>query len=394
MKAFSIALIAALVSFSASDADPLVKVQAPVQSLEANGTKQAARKLIEDALSISHTAEIYADLRSNIKDVYIPLLKDAVQGDLPGSPAPDAKTASMMAKVLTFLDYSRKAGDDVDAALVENKKAMIAEAADIVADYAAPSEIDDLRGILGLPAVRKTFDALLAASKLITGFSYQDSRSFAEFSAWVGKQNLDFANAIPGSPGSAASPPGPKRISKAQALVNDLVRVSHIDDAVDRVKHFMREVYAETVPLSDEDRQDLRDQIDQFEFTYNLQKSIGLAAAPSVVAAALSDEQLATLHNFIRSPACAKAFDLIFSVVKAATAFTKDDIASGQQAFLDLDKKAKARERSQEDTAKIEAAWNAFTEKWSKILRDRIAPDTRSGLEKSWEDLQTSDPPI
>jgi hypothetical protein len=356
--------------------------------------KNAARGLIEDALKASHAAEIFADLRRTLREVYIPAFRDMVQGGMPGVPDPDAKTAAQLAKLLTVLDYVRKAGDELDVALSENREAMISDAAGQIAKTAKPFEIKDVQDALNLPVVRKGLDAFYAMTKLVTGFSYQDSRTFSEFSAWASRQNLDLQSALPGAPSSGAVP-DKRKIAKAQALVNDLLLVSHVDEMVADVKRFVRDVYAETAPMSEEDRQDLRGQADQFEFLYNVQKSVALAAAPSVVAAALSDEQLAAMHGFVRSPAFAKAFDLLRDAVRAGTAFTKEDILEAQKAFEKLEKNAKLREKKDDEPdERAKAEWDAMIEKWADIIGNRISPETRSGLERSIEDLKDESSPI
>ncbi|HZV20571.1 MAG TPA: hypothetical protein VE986_03405, partial [Hyphomicrobiales bacterium] len=83
-------------------------------------TKQLAKGLIEQFLQATHAADVFAGLRRTVKDVYIPTLKDLVQGNVPGAPQPDAKAAAAMAKLLTFLTYASKAGDELDVALAEN----------------------------------------------------------------------------------------------------------------------------------------------------------------------------------------------------------------------------------------------------------------------------------
>jgi hypothetical protein len=355
--------------------------------------KQAARGLIDDTLKASHAAEIFADLRRTLREVYIPAFRDVVQGGMPGVPAPDARTAAKMAKLLTFLEYVRKAGDELDAALSENREAMISDAASEIARTAKVLEIKDVRNVLNLPAVRKGLDAFYAMSKLITGFSYQDSRTFTEFTAWASRQNLDLQLALPGVPANGAIPT-PQKMAKAQALVNDLMSVSHLDEIVADAKRFVRDVYVETAPMSKEEREELRAQADQFEFMYNMQKSIVLAAAPSVVAAALSDEQLSVMHGFVRSPAFAKAFDLLREAVRTGTAFTKDEILEAQKAFETLERNAKTAEHDGAAQAKAKADWDALFEKWAGIIGKRISPETRSGLEQSIADLRDESPPI
>ncbi|MGA7326495.1 MAG: hypothetical protein WBX25_18900 [Rhodomicrobium sp.] len=356
--------------------------------------KQLARRFIEEILSASHIATIYEDGRRTLREVYIPALRDMVQGDVPGVPAPDAKGAAALAKVLTFADYLRKAGDELDLALSENKEAMISDASEEIAKTATPVEIEDVEKLLQLPAVQKALDAFYAASKLLTGFSYNDSRTFAEFSAWAKGLNVDIQQMLPGAPGSPAAVPSKRKIARAQTLVNDLLITSHLEEMIADAKHFVRDVYAESARMSEEERENLREQADQWEFTYNMQKAIALAAAPSIVAAALTDEQLNTLHEFVRSPAVAKAFDLLRNAVKTGTSFTNKDISEAQNAFDELEKKSKLKERSSEDQAKAKADWDALIKKWTEVLKNRISPETRSGLQHSLDDLQNEGLPI
>jgi hypothetical protein len=353
--------------------------------------KQAARAFIEDALNASHAAEIFADLRRTLREVYIPAFRDVVQGAVPGVPAPDARTAATMAKLLTLLNYMGNAGDELDAALSENREAMISDVAAEIARTAKPAEIQGIRDLLNLAAVRKSLDAFYALTRLITGFTYQDGRTFSEFSAWAGRQNWDFQHALPGAP-TTGPVPSQGKIAKAQALVAELMSVSHVDEIVTDVKRFFREVYLETAPMSDEARTQLRSQADQFEFLYNIQKSVVLAAAPSFVAAALDDEQLATIQGFVRSPAFAKAFNLLRDAVHSGTAFTKEDVLEAKRTFEAIERSAKARDGDAEGKAK--AAWDALIEKWAGIIGNRISPETRSGLQRSFEDIKDEGSPI
>jgi hypothetical protein len=353
--------------------------------------KQAARAFIEDALNASHAAEIFADLRRTLREVYIPAFRDVVQGAVPGVPAPDARTAATMAKLLTLLNYMGNAGDELDAALSENREAMISDVAAEIARTAKPAEIQGIRDLLNLAAVRKSLDAFYALTRLITGFTYQDGRTFSEFSAWASRQNWDFQHALPSAP-TTGPVPSQGKIAKAQALVAELMSVSHVDEIVTDVKRFFREVYLETAPMSDEARTQLRSQADQFEFLYNIQKSVVLAAAPSFVAAALDDEQLATIQGFVRSPAFAKAFNLLRDAVHSGTAFTKEDVLEAKRTFEAIERSAKARDGDAEGKAK--AAWDALIEKWAGIIGNRISPETRSGLQRSFEDIKDEGSPI
>jgi len=354
--------------------------------------KRIAQNLIEEALSLSHVSEIFDSLRRTLSDVYIPVLRGLVQGDYPGAPEADVATASALAKMLTFMDYLRKAGDELDVALSDSRNAMISDFAAQLAKAANASELADARRIFDLPATRKTLDAAYAMSKLVTGFSYEDSRTFSEFSAWARSLSLDISQVVPGNQDRTKPAPSGRKVLKAQAFMNDLMRISHLDEMVADAEGFARDVYAETVPASPEEREKLRRDIDQYEFMYNMQKAVAIGIAPSVVAASLTDEQLETLTRYLHSPAFGKAFDLLRDAVKSATAYTKEDILDAQKAIKHLDEKSKLR--SPEEREKAKAEWSALIDKWTETLRDRISPETRRGLEQSLDDLQLRDAPM
>ena len=344
-------------------------------------------------LQSSHAAEIFDDVRRTLRDVYIPVMRGMVQGDYPGAPETSAVDAAALAKMLTVMDYLRKAGDELDAALTEYRSAMISDAAEQIARTANSSEVADLRRIVELPAVQKTMTAFYGLSRLVTGFSYEDSRAFSAFSAWAANLSIDLSQVMPGQ-GDSRPVPSARKVLKAQALMNDLLRISHLDEMSGKVSRFAREVFAETAPLSDSDREKVRQKIDQYEFLYNMQRAVVMGIAPSVVAASLTDEQLATCDAFVRSPAFAKAFDLLFNAVGAATAYSKDDVLEAQKALQDLDKKTRLTDRSEAERDDAKAQWQALIDKWTEILKNRISPETRRGLEQSLDDLQLRDAPI
>ena len=351
-----------------------------------------AQNLIEQGLKFSHAAEIFDALRHTLRDVYIPMIRGLVQGDYPGAIQPDAAAASALAKLLTFLDYAGKAGDELDAALSANRSAMISDLARQMAKDADASELGDARRIFDLPAARKTMDAVYAASKLITGFSYEDSKTFSAFASWAKNLNLDISRILPGGQDNMGPVPSGSKILKAQAVVNDFMRMSHLEEVATNVETFARDVYAETVPASPGEREKLRRDIDQYQFMYNLQKAVVIGISPSVIAASLTDEQLDALAGYLHSPAFAKAFDLVRDAVKSATAYTKDDVLEAQKTFKDLDEKSKLK--SPEEREKSKAAWSALIDKWTDTLKDRISPETLKGLEQSLDDLQLRDAPM
>ncbi len=125
-----------------------------------------------------------------------------------------------------------------------------------------------------------------------------------------------------------------------------------------------------------------------------MQKAVVMAAAPSVVAATLTDEQLAMLQGFVRSASFGKLCGLLRNSVKAGTAFTKDDILEAKKSFEDLEKQAKGQERNAAEEDKVKAEWDALTDKWTEILKNRISPETRSGLERALEELKDEGAPI
>jgi hypothetical protein len=355
--------------------------------------KRVAQNLIEEALQLSHAAEIFDDLRRTLRDVYIPVVRGLVQGDYPGAPEADVASASALAKMLTFMDYVRKAGDELDAALSEYRGAMISDFAEQMARAANTSELSDARRLFDLPATKKTLDAAHAMSKLVTGFSYEDSRTFSEFSAWARSLNLDISQVIPGNNHDGLKPvPSGRKVLKAQAAVNDLMRLSHLDEMAADLESFAREVYAETIPASPEEREKLRHNIEQYQFMYNLQKAVAIGIAPSVVAASLTDEQLDTLTGYLHAPAFAKAFDLLRDAVKSATAYTKEDILEAQKAIKDLDEKSKLRSPEEREKAKTE--WTALLDKWTEKLKGKISPETQQGLRQSLDELQLRDVPM
>ncbi len=353
----------------------------------------AAQSVIEGLVAISRAEEVFADARRTLKDVYIPVFRDAIQGDLSGTPAPDRKTADTMAKALTVLDYARKAGDELDAAITENRAAMISEAAALLAQSVTGSELKDMAEVLALPAVRKGFDTVYAATRLVTGFSYDETRTLSEFSAWTANLaiNLDFSNGIPGTPGSGTPPPSQRKLTKSQALLNDITKLSRLDEMSAQSLRFLREVYLPTANLAEEERAQLKAQVDQWEFAYNFQKSLVISVAPFALAASLSDEQLAIIHTFVRSPAFARIFHLLQNVIAVGTSFSADEIVTAQKFFDALDDKSKADQRSPDETEKYAERWTAFGKKWGDILVSRISPDVLNGLKRSLAAMQEAE---
>ena len=392
---FKIVIFSLLVAAAAGAAGVSLAQDKPPQEQTAVDpqAKRVAQDLIEQGLQLSHAAEIFDDLRRTLRDVYIPVVRGLVQGDYPGLPEADAADASTLAKMLTFMDYARKAGDELDVALSEYRGAMISDFAEQMARAANAAELSDARRLFDLPATRKTLDAAYAMSKFVTGFTYEDSRTFSEFAAWAKSLNLDIAQVIPGNNHDGSKPvPSGRKVLKAQAAIDDLMRLSHLDEMAADVESFARDVYAETVPASPHEREKLRRDIEQYQFMYNLQKAVVIGMAPSIVAASLTDEQLETLTGYLHAPAIAKAFDLLRDAVKSATAYTKEDILEAQKAIKDLDEKSKLR--SPEEREKAKAEWTALVDRWTQKLKAKISPETQQGLQQSMDELQLRDVPM
>ncbi len=390
---FKIGVLGLMAAFAAGMGGVgLAQDKAPQEQAAVNPeAKQAAQNLIEEVLKLSHASEIFDDVRRTLRDVYIPVMRGLVQGDYPGAPEMDVANAATLAKALTFMDYLRKTGDELDTALSESRSAMISDFSAQLAKAANASDLSDARRILDLPAAHKTLDAAYAMSKLVTGFTYEDSKTFSEFSAWARMLDIDISQVMPGANNNHNSKPVPsgRKVLKAQAVVNELMQISHLDEVVADVEVFARDVYAETIPVTPEDREKLRRDIDQYQFMYNLQKAVVIGIAPSVVAASLTDEQLDKLAGYLHSPAFAKAFDLTRDAVKSATAYTKEDILDAQKALKDLSEKSKLKNPEEREKAKAE--WSALIDKWTETLKGKISPETRQGLEQSLDELQLRD---
>lgn len=355
---------------------------------------QLARDIVEETLKLARAEDIYNDLRRTLKDVYIPVLKEATEGGYPGVPAPDPARAAAMAKTLTFLTYVQKAGDEIDGAIRDEISAAISDAAILVASHATAEELADTRRLLAEPATRKVFEIFYAASQFTTSFNYEETRTLAEYqaliSSWADTLDVDPSQFIPGLPGGGASPslPSSRKIEKAQALIADMIKITRLDDMVSDAKRFARDVYSKLAAKSPQEREDLISQIDQMEYVYTMRKSLALAMGPLITAGILTDEQLATLHTFVRTPVFAKVFQLMHTVVQKSASFTTDEIQSTQTLLKDIEQKS-GGPRSVEQQKRIDDEWAAFAEKWQARLLDRLTPETRAGLEASYRALRT-----
>jgi hypothetical protein len=344
------------------------------------------RELISEALPASRLPEIYADFRRVLRDAYLPSMRDAAKGDTAGKPEFDAEMMQHMGKVISLLHYSLRAGDEAELFLNQHRDEIIADIARLQAQYLSAAEIQALSELIDLPAMRKVFNTVYAATRLVTDYSYQELRSYYQMTAWFRELNLSAENNPFTKPDARA--PSPELVSKAQGIINDFLRVSRVDEMVAKVTRFMKEVQ-QTDLVPEAQREEIRAGLEKFEFFYNLQKSMMLAVGPSALAAVMNQEQLEKLHLLVLAPVTAKSFRLVDEIVREATSFSKEDIAAVQKFADDTKKKGLFKERSAEDKARLEAAAKALGEAWGERVKGSLTPETREGLERSIEAMET-----
>ncbi len=292
---------------------------------------------------------------------------------------PDA--AAKLALLAPLVEYSLKAADELDPVIEEKRDEMFADAARVLAKTMSGEEIRLAAEILETPAARKGFNVLYAVSRLFTGYNHEDMRRSQELRNWTADLKLEL-KANPFAP-SEGPPPPPERVAKAQSIVTDFMRISQIDDMVGEFLRFYKDVVLQVDNFTDEERATIQTGMQQFEFYYNLGKSMAIAVAPSALASALDDEQLGKLRLVILSPVLAKSFGMIYTVVREMTSFTVPDL----QQFRALSDEAEQYKssRTDADRQRIEAEWELLGDKWRKIFEDRLTPETREGLQSSFD---------
>jgi hypothetical protein len=358
----------------------------------AQGTQQATsekeRVLVEvltEALPISRLPEIYADFRQAMRDVYLPALRDTIKGNAPGQPELKDDEKDALVKVEKLFDYVLRASDELEPFLQENRETIILDIARLEAKYMTLAEIKAVGEALDLPATRKIFNAVYATSRLCTAYSYADMRSYYAQSAWLNQLKFDLQNNPLAKPDAPL--PSPEKIAKAQAVMNDLLRVSRLDDMVIELVRFARDVLAPAAKARGQDA-DPSSSIDGFMSLYEMNKPVILAAGASMLAVALTEEQLEQLHLLVLSPVMAKSFGLLYEAVRATTSLTSQDIAS-MQAFSDAaEKKGLFKKRSPEEEAQLKQETEALMEVWKDRAWARLSPETRQGLDSAIKDIE------
>jgi hypothetical protein len=379
INALAVALLVAVGS-----AMPLGNGAAYAQADTAEKERQL-REVISEALPASRLPEIYADLRRVMRDAYLPSIRDAAKESTPDKPAFDAELAPHLDTIIAFMQYSLRAAEEAEPFLIQHRDEMIGDFARAQAKYLSMPEIQALAELLNLPAMRKAFNAFYSASRLITDYNYQELRSYYQMTAWLRELNLTGANNPFTNPDGRTPPP--ELVGKAQSIITDFLRVSRIDEMVDKVIRFVKEVQ-QTNLIPEAQREEVRSALERFEFVYNLQKSMVAAVGPSALAAIMTREQLEKLHLLVLAPVTAKSFGLMDEIVRGFTSFSKEDIASVQKFADDAEKKGLFKDRGAEDQARVEAEMKALGEAWMDRIKGSLTPETRDGLERSLKDME------
>ncbi len=359
---------------------------ARAQSEDSAEKERQLGAIVGETITASRLPEVYADIRRVLRDAYLPSMRDAAKEGGTGKPEYDADIMRNIGTILSLLDYSVRAADEAEPFLNQHRDEMVADFARLQAHYLTMPEIQALGELLNLPAIRKAFNALYAGSRLFTDYTYQELKSYYEMTAWFRDLNINTQNNPLAQPD--AKTPSPDLVGKAQSIINDFLRVSRVDEMVERVTRFMKEVQLQSDLIPQEQRQAVRDGLEKFEFFYNLQKSMVLAVGPSALAAFLDRDKLEKLHLLVLAPVTAKSFRLIDEFLREATSFSKEDITSLQKFVDDAKARGLFGERSAEDKARLEAEMKTLAESWRDRVMASLTPETRQGLERSIDEIQ------
>lgn len=344
--------------------------------------QQLAVLLIEETVQASRVPEIYTDLRRAVATLYLPYMKEQLAEGEFSQFGPEVR--EQVEAVSRLLDYALRAAEELEPVWAENYNAMIGDVAGLLAEQATSEQLHLAGEMLRTPAARKGFSTLYAYSRLLTAFTIEDVRQSKAMSAWMKDLKFDAEN----NPftNQEVTPPPRERVAKAEAIVADLMRVSRIDDMVAEITRFTRDVVLNVETLDEAKRKEVREGIEKFEFYYNLGKSMAVAVAPSSLAAALDDDQLAKFHLLILSPVMAKSFGLFHDLIREATSFTSRDISEFSALAEEAEEANQPRSPAEKREAKAE--WDALVAKWREVFESRLSPETREGLERAAEDLQ------
>jgi hypothetical protein len=359
---------------------------AGLPSAEPQGLAERQRKLtdlIARAIPASRVPEMYAELRYAVRELYLPAMRDMLKDPEAAKLDPDGMRK--LALVIPLMDYGVRAAQELDPASAGLREALIADVASLQAKYASDEEIRFMGELLDIAATRKAFNTVYALSRFLTGYNQEDVRSSREMMTAMGKWKFD-GQSNPFLQKDKAVP-SREKVAKAEAIMTDLMRVSRVDEMVSMIVGFLRNVVLEVDSLKPEEIESVRAGLEQFEFYYNLMKPMAVGAAPSGMAAIMTDEQLRQYHLMILSPVMAKSFNLLHGFVREATSFTKLDIKEFR-ALAEKGEQAKEKwDDNPETQARMNAEWEALGDKWRERVMSALSPDTRQGLEKAVADF-------
>lgn len=348
-----------------------------------DGREVAARELVAEALTLSRATEIYQDLRGTVREIWLPIMNDTVAGKIPGGLSSDPADTAMLTKVVAVISYGSKAAEEIEPALASDREKIIADVSQVLAKHFTADEIERIRGSFRLSATRKAFDSVYAASRVITGYNYEETRAAQAFAAWTRDiSKRASTNSL------QPQTPTPERMAKAQVIVDELVRIGHFDEMVADAVQFAKDVVLKTMPMDQQEA--LRLQVEQVEFQYRLQKQVMVSAAPAALASYLNDADIDQLQGLVRTPAMSKMFALLFNMEKSVTKLTVQDINAARSYIEEMEKSGKIRERTPDEKQAFEADMLGLSTKWSEKLMTAVSPQTRDGLMKAIAELQAT----
>jgi hypothetical protein len=342
--------------------------------------QRLAAQLIEQTLTIARIEDIYGELRTVARELYLPYyeafpLKLRERGADPDQ----IEKAVAFAR---FLSYAVTASDELEPVLERRRDEIIADYAAVVARHMSNEQLDLIEEALQTPAARKLGNVVYAYSRIVTGYNKADFRSLDDVVNLALDMDIELGD-NPLEPGDGP-PPSPESVDTAGAIVADLLRVSRFDDIVADIVAFGNNTVLKLDSLDASERTEIRKGLQQVQFYYNLGKSMAVAVAPSALANSASLEDLDKLHRIVLAPIVSKSFDLIYDLVRESTSFSAFDLNTMKRLG---DRGEQLEDLEPGDKKQAEEEFEAVGEKWAEILKDKLTPETRLGLERSIDEL-------
>jgi hypothetical protein len=342
--------------------------------------ERRAAGLIDEVLRKARIKDIYAEIRYAVRELYLPYY----QSSIPKLEANgvDRRQVENARTFTEFMTYAVTASDELDPVLDERGDEIIADYAAVFARHLSEEQISLIAEFMQTPAARKFGNIIYAYTRLLTGYNISDVQSLNEIVDIVLSLGIEFKdNSFDPDNGP---PPSSERVAKAEAIISDFLRISRLDDMVGDIVSFSNNTLLKIDSLSGSERKNIETGLQQFQFYYNLGKSMAVAVAPSALASAADEEQLDKIHRIILTPVFAKSFSLIEDLVREATAFTVLDIKD----IKTLSEKGEdLEERSARNRDEMKEELEALGEKWVETLKASLTPETRIGLERTIKKL-------